>query len=138
MRAIPTTRPYYLPSLQHATLVLLDRVDDVPRFHGVAGVCSAGWAHDLTLFAGDDAEPADALDWARCLINTDLEVVRLVLLSAEASFGALAEADIEWFLEATDDCEYDGVELADWVRTDGSTVRSMASWCGTATRDWLA
>ncbi len=135
MAAIPLTGPY-LPTLTHAYELLDDLVAEVGPCCGVACVCSQGWSHDLTVFTGDEAVPAAAIDWAWCVAANDPSVLAMVVLSVEDRLGVIAEADLAWFGDAAGELATDGIELTDWVRTDGDVCWSTARLLGLDRPGW--
>ena len=129
----------YLPGFEHSVLALAEVCDHLRPFHATVCLDGQGWVRDLTIFDHPDASPDDALDWAEHAVATDLDVVSVVLWSADGEpVVPVAEDDVSWFLAAQGLVGSSGAVLDDWVRTDGEVFRSMAITCGTASPRWLA
>jgi hypothetical protein len=94
--------------------------------HAAAALDAHGSLIDLTVFHEPHQTIYDALFYAHGLMLFDPSVTRLVLLSAlRRDVSGVKERDIETLRGAQRLFGESGVEIVDWVQTDGSLFRSV-------------
>ncbi len=115
--------------------------DRFGHFHAAVPLAPDGTVVSLTVFAGHDHDISAALAHAASLAAIDAGYDLFLLISStEHDQREVREADIELFHRVRSGFGAAGVEIIDWVLTDGETLRSMACTCGVSWGDprWLA
>jgi hypothetical protein len=119
--------PLFIRTFEDAVAAVLGIRDRFGAGHGVAVLDLTGRVIDLTVFTGEDHTIDTALDWASCVTLNDPLASRMVLLSAVGwGLRPVREADLELLRLARRVFGEDGVEVVDWVQTDGEDIRSLA------------
>lgn len=104
--------------------------------HAAALLDDDGAVLDLTAFASARHSIDDSLDWARCMVLNEPRATRLVLLSVlRDGVEEVQEAHLATFRQAREVFGGDGVEILDWIQTDGEQFRSLAFTAGLHTWD---
>ncbi|MGQ0802620.1 MAG: hypothetical protein ACT4PI_01970 [Actinomycetota bacterium] len=95
--------------------------------HGAALLDDDGVVLDLTLFTADEHTVDTALGWAYCFVLNHPHTRRLVLLSAVRDSVRTPREDVLAVLRrARDEFAHCGVEIVDWIQSDGDDIRSVA------------
>ena len=95
--------------------------------HGAAMLDEHGVVLDLTLFTADEHTVDTALGWAYCFVLNHPQTRRVVLLSAvRASVRTPREDDLAILRRARKEFAHCGVEIVDWIQSDGDDIRSLA------------
>jgi hypothetical protein len=95
--------------------------------HGAAMLDDDGVVLDLTLFTADEHTVDTALGWAYCFVLNHPHARRLVLLSAvRDSVRTPNEDDLAVLRRARAEFAHCGVEIVDWIQSDGDDIRSIA------------
>ncbi len=102
--------------------------------HAAALLDDDGVVVDLTPFTSIRQSIDDPLDWAHCMVLNKPRVTRLVLLSAQpGGVDQVQEAHLHTLRVAREVFGREGVEVLDWVQTDGVDIRSLAITAGLRT-----
>jgi hypothetical protein len=109
------------------------------RFAAAALLDDDGTILDMRPFAGDHACVACAIEWAMAVATDWHTAQQIVLLSSSAphSLCDAREDDIRLYQGLRDDVAAEGMELVDWIQTDGADVRSLTYTCD-VTPSWDA
>jgi hypothetical protein len=108
------------------------------RFAAAALLDDDGTILDMRPFAGDDACVACAVERALTVASDWHSAQQIVLLSgAPHSLRDAREDDIRLYQGLRDDIAAEGMELLDWIQTDGADVRSLTFTCD-VTPSWDA
>jgi hypothetical protein len=90
---------------------------------------------DLRPFSGEDTCVVCALERALNVAHDWQHAHRVVLLSAaSSSLHESREDDIRMYQSLSDVLDEHGVELVDWIQTDGVDVRSLTFTCDVSPR----
>jgi len=114
--------------------------DRFGRFHASAALAVDGTVVDLAVFAGRHHDVFSALDYAAEFAASSPGCYAFVLTSStDHDQQQVREVDIELFRRVRSIFASAGIEVIDWVITDGETLRSMACTCGVSWGDprWL-
>jgi hypothetical protein len=99
--------------------------------HAAAILDDDGVVLDLAAFTAKRHSIDDALDWANCMVLNEPRTTRMVLLSAvRKRVRELREADLDILRRARAVFGEQGVEIVDWIQTDGKDIRSLALTAG--------
>lgn len=101
------------------------------RFAAAALLDDDGTILDMRPFAGEDACVACAIEWAIAVATDWRSAHQIVLLSSGTphSLRDVREVDIRLYQGLRDDIAAEGMELVDWIQTDGADVRSLTYTC---------
>ena len=133
---MPRTRvPRLIESFVEAAYAALDLRDRHAHAHVAALLDEEGRVVNFEPFVGPDSSVETALHWADCMITNYPEIQRMVLLSAvENEVLTLREANLDLFRSTRRSYELDGVEVVDWILTDGEHIRSLS--CSVDPEPW--
>ncbi len=105
------------------------------RFAAAALLDDDGTILDMRPFSGDDTCVVCALEWALNVADDWQHAHRVVLLSAASgSLHECREDDIRMYQSLSDVLDEHGIELVDWIQTDGVDVRSLTFTCDVTPR----
>jgi len=85
---------------------------------------------DMRPFAGEEACVVCAVEWALNVAEGWHAAHRVVLLSGGgAPLRDAREDDIRMYQTLREALDVDGIELVDWIQTDGDDIRSLTFTC---------
>lgn len=115
------------------TIGLYDRFG---HYHAAVALAADGTVVDLAVFAGRRHDVFSALDYAAQIATSSTGCNAFILTSStDHDQQEVREVDIELFRRVRSIFASAGVEVIDWVITDGETLRSMACTCGVSWGD---
>lgn len=121
------SRPRVIAGCVEAAHAVLDLRDRHPNAHVAAMLDDAGYVLDFEPFTFAEASADDAMGWAHCMLLNIPAVRRIVLLSAvDRPLARLTDDHLAFFRRARGYCDAAGVELVDWMLTDGERIRSLS------------